>query len=130
MKKLYIAILENLDPFWYFEDASQYFILLRASEEPPEALIFSSTNEEDPSFAATLPRRPFSDQEKKKKRLDTLRHGLNSRYKGLLELEAQNRVQYLHRSARGYIKSHEVTERIQSAAGEDFDSEPVQPILP
>ncbi|TGJ82841.1 hypothetical protein E0Z10_g5922 [Xylaria hypoxylon] len=119
LEKLYVAILEDLDPF-YFEHSSQYFMLLQASEDPPEALMFSLADEEDPSFALTLSTGPFSNQERDI-RVDALRRRLNSRCKGLLELGAQNRVHYLHRSVRDYINSHEVNERIQSATGKNFD---------
>ncbi|KAI0432913.1 hypothetical protein F5Y09DRAFT_300773 [Xylaria sp. FL1042] len=119
LEKLYAAILGDLDPF-YFEHASQYFMLLQASEVPLGALIFSLADEEDPSFALTLPRHPFSDQEIEV-RIDTLRRRLNSRCKGLLELGVRNEVQYLHRSVKDYIISPDVSERIQSAAGKDFD---------
>ncbi|KAI1275807.1 hypothetical protein F5Y07DRAFT_409016 [Xylaria sp. FL0933] len=119
LEKLYAAILENLDSF-YFEHASQYFMLLQANGAPLGALIFSMADEEDPSFALTLARRPFTVQEEEI-RIDTLRRRLNSRCKGLLELGAYNTVQYLHRSVKDYIDGREVSERIKSAAGKDFD---------
>ncbi|KAI0809323.1 hypothetical protein GGR55DRAFT_689505 [Xylaria sp. FL0064] len=119
LEKLYAAILEDLDPF-YFEHASQYFMLLQANGAPLGALMFSMADEEDQAFALTLARRPFTVQEKKV-RIDTLHRRLNSRCKGLLGLGAHNTVQYLHRSAKDYIDGREVSERIRTAAGKDFD---------
>ncbi|KAF2970415.1 hypothetical protein GQX73_g3154 [Xylaria multiplex] len=119
LERLYDAIIKDLDPF-YLQHASQYFMLLQASEVPPEALLFSLADEEDPTFALTLRRRPLTE-ESRTIRIDTLRRRLNSRCKGLLELGAQDRVQYLHRSVKDYIDSDEVKRWIQGTAGVDFD---------
>ncbi|KAI0541700.1 hypothetical protein GGR58DRAFT_528776 [Xylaria digitata] len=119
LERLYVAIMKDLDPF-YLEHASQYFMLLQASKAPPEALLFSLADEDDPNFALTLTRRPFTE-ESKTIRIDALRRRLNSRCKGLLELGAQDRVQYLHRSVKDYIDSDEVKGWIQGVVGRDFD---------
>jgi hypothetical protein len=119
LEKLYVAIVEDLDPF-YFEHASQYFKLVQATSEPLDALLYFLADEEDPDFAINLPIHPMSNQEREL-RTATVRRRLNSRCKGLLEVGPQGKVQYLHRSVKDYISGSDVRLRIESAAGPAYD---------
>lgn len=117
--KLYVAILDNLDPF-YHEHASQYFELMLAARDPPSALVFSSADEEDPEFVLKQLVTPLTDDEIAM-RVTTTRRRLNSRCKGLLELGPENRVQFLHRSVKDYLDSQDIQRRFEEATG-DFDA--------
>lgn len=117
LERLYVTIVEDLDPF-YFQHASQYFKLLQASDEPLDVLLYSFADEEDPNYSINLPIAPLSDEGI---RIETVRRRLNSRCKGLLEVGPNRKVQYLHRSVKEYIDGNDVRLRIDTAAGDDFD---------
>ncbi|ETS76293.1 hypothetical protein PFICI_11680 [Pestalotiopsis fici W106-1] len=119
LEKLYDAILDDLDPF-YFGHASQYFQLLEASNNDCDVLLFSFADEERLDFALKLPIRAFT-QEEKNLRTDTVKRRLNSRCKGLLEVGPQGRIQYLHRTVKDYIDGSEVRLRIDRAVEQDFE---------
>lgn len=119
LENLYVAILENLDPF-YHEHASQYFKLMMAARDPPSALVFSFADEEDPEFVLKQSVMPLTDDEVSM-RVTTTRRRLNSRCKGLLELGPENRVQFLHRSVKDYLDSLDIQRRLEEATG-DFDA--------
>lgn len=119
LEKLYVAILDNLDPF-YHEHASQYFKLMMAARDPPSALVFSFADEEDPEFVLKQSVKPLTDDEIEM-RVTTTRRRLNSRCKGLLELGPENRVQFLHRSVKDYLDSQDIQHRLEEATG-DFDA--------
>ncbi|KAF3013737.1 hypothetical protein E8E14_007220 [Neopestalotiopsis sp. 37M] len=120
LERLYGAILDDLDPF-YFSHASQYFQLLEASNDDIDALLYSfSDEEENVEFALRLPIRAFERGEIQARR-DTVKRRLNSRCKGLLEVEVHGRVRFLHLSVKDYIDTNEIRSRIDSAAAEDFD---------
>ncbi|KAL1873205.1 hypothetical protein Daus18300_004025 [Diaporthe australafricana] len=119
LEKLYVAILDDLDPF-YFEHASQYFKLMMAARSPPAAVVFSFADEEDPEFA---PRQPVEhlEEDQVNMRIMTTRRRLNSRCKGLLELGPENRVQFLHRSVKDYLVNQDIQHRLEEVTG-DFDA--------
>ncbi|KAK2599878.1 hypothetical protein N8I77_011598 [Diaporthe amygdali] len=119
LEKLYVAILDDLDPF-YFEHASQYFKLLMIAPDPPSALVFSFADEEDPDFVLKQSVKPLTDDQVAM-RITTTRRRLNSRCKGLIELGPENRVQFLHRSVRDYLHNQGIQHRLEEDIG-DFDA--------
>jgi hypothetical protein len=119
LEKLYIAILDQLDPY-YFQHASQYFIMTLESRLPPVALAFLYADDESPETALQMQVAPTSGDENLS-RISTLRRRLNSRCKGLLEVGPGHRVQYLHRTVRDYLNNEDTRTKLQKAAG-DFDS--------
>ncbi|KAI8172104.1 hypothetical protein K4K54_009517 [Colletotrichum sp. SAR 10_86] len=107
------AVLGTLDPF-YFEHAAQYFKLLGACKAPPSALLFAFADEDNNKFAVDLPIEKLTD-EAILSRIETIRRRVNSRCKGLIEVdssgfgfEAEQTVQYLHRSVKDYVESPEL----------------------
>ncbi|KAJ0384512.1 hypothetical protein COL922a_008214 [Colletotrichum nupharicola] len=112
LERLYSAVLGTLDPF-YFEHAAQYFKLLGACKAPPSALLFAFADEDNNEFAVDLPIKKLTD-EAILSRIETIRRRVNSRCKGLIEVdssgfgfEAEQTVQYLHRSVKDYVESPE-----------------------
>ena len=83
LENLYEKILNDLDPF-YFEHASQYFRLVRASPEPPTLLCMFFADEEPESFQTY--KAQILDNEEEQLRADVMRRRINSRCKGLLEV--------------------------------------------
>ncbi|KAI8247766.1 hypothetical protein K4K53_001449 [Colletotrichum sp. SAR 10_77] len=113
LERLYSAVLGTLDPF-YFEHAAQYFKLLGACKAPPSALLFAFADEDNNKFAVDLPIEKLTD-EAILSRIETIRRRVNSRCKGLIEVdssgfgfEAEQTVQYLHRSVKDYVESPEL----------------------
>jgi hypothetical protein len=130
LENLYEKILNDLDPF-YFEHAVQYFQIMRSSVEPPPILLFSFADDEDAEFAIRLPIKPLSEEEVML-RIDTMRRRVNSRCKGLLEVDRGVRdveftnifgptIQYLHKTVKDYIESPSIQERLQQALKPSFD---------
>lgn len=119
LEKLYVAILEDLDPF-YFEHASQYFKLMMAARDPPSAIVFSFADEEDPEYVLKKPVEALA-ADQITMRILTIRRRLNSRCKGLLELGPENRVQFLHRSVKDYLRNQNIQSRLEEATA-DFDA--------
>ena len=140
LERLYDAILDTLDPF-YFERAAQYFRLMGAWKGPPSALMFSFADE-DENFGLVQPIGQISE-DTRKARIDTVRRRINSRCKGLLEITDMNldsaepqapaddpesldydlspyRVQYLHKSVKEYIEAPGMAQKLDSAVG-NFD---------
>ncbi|KAI8244140.1 hypothetical protein K4K55_006190 [Colletotrichum sp. SAR 10_96] len=122
LERLYSAVLGTLDPF-YFEHAAQYFKLLGACKAPPSALLFAFADEDNNKFAVDLPIEKLTD-EAILSRIETIRRSVNSRCKGLIEVdssgfgfEAEQTVQYLHRSVKDYVESPEVSAKITAASG-------------
>ncbi|CAJ2503270.1 Uu.00g106640.m01.CDS01 [Anthostomella pinea] len=92
---LYEKILTSLDPS-YLGHAAQLFRLVDSSPEPINLLLVSFVDEDAPSFALQRSLRHIEDSEIKY-RMDTMRRRINSRTRGLLEVQANIRFdQALH----------------------------------
>ncbi|KAH6866015.1 hypothetical protein B0T10DRAFT_96367 [Thelonectria olida] len=117
LERLYERMLDSLDPF-YRQHAAEYFAIMRACPEPPRALLLSFADEENPiEFAlalehTTMPPRQITD------RVKAMGLRVNSRCKGLLEIDRSShqpdgptpnaseiRVHYLHKTVQDYIDS-------------------------
>ncbi|EFQ36573.1 uncharacterized protein GLRG_11732 [Colletotrichum graminicola M1.001] len=114
LEKLYSAILESLDPF-YFQHAAEYFRLMEAFDEPPPALIFSFADE-DVTYPINLPLKQLTSDEIQV-RIETIRRRINSRCKGLLEVagtkSSTQSVQYLHKTVKDYIGKPAISAKIE-----------------
>ena len=109
LEEVYARILKYLDPF-YYEYACQYFKLMMVYPGAPEALLISFADE-DWDRAVELPVRLLRHTERES-RIETLQRRLNSRCKGILEIGANNRVNFLHRTTRDYIANAEAAKQI------------------
>jgi energy-coupling factor transporter ATP-binding protein EcfA2 len=129
LEKLYDRIIEQIDPS-YLEHASQYFQLMKASISPPLLLIFSFADEvyfADKSLNSEL--KSYS-QAQIESRLEDMRLRLNSRCKGLLEVNSvadypsdfkNYTVQYLHKTVRDYILREDVQVRLNKSSKTEYD---------
>ena len=84
LENLYQKILDSLDPF-YYEHAFQYFHLVRSAEEPLTLLTLSFADEA-PEYVFNCPI-GFLNSDATIYRAEQMRRRLNSRCKGLLEIE-------------------------------------------
>lgn len=132
LEDLYGKILDQIDPL-YREHASQYFQLMRSCTEPPSLLLFSFADEVAfTDFALNLNRGTLSNKEVMA-RLDDMRRRLNSRCKGLLEVNNASRrmmgrlfdaggtVQYLHKTVMEYLERPNVREDLDSHLQTSYD---------
>ena len=90
LENLYEKMLNSLDSF-YLKHASQIFQNVRAAAEPPSLLCLSFADEEEPDFMTNMKVQPLSEDEKFS-RADIMRRRLNSRCKGLLEVDQAGSV--------------------------------------
>ncbi|CAM1509875.1 Fc.00g002100.m01.CDS01 [Cosmosporella sp. VM-42] len=122
LEDLFARILDTLDPF-YRQQTAQYFALIRACRRPPPILLFSFADETEPvRFALELDSLMGLTVGDCETRLDITRRRLNSRCKGLLEVNRgpqdgdqasylfQPTVQYLHKTVKDYIESPKAQE--------------------
>lgn len=133
MEKLYGHILDNLD---LKDHAAKYFLLLQSCLGRPDALIFSFADDigEDSEFALKLPKEDLTDLETRY-RVTELRKRLNSRCKGLLSHSVEaldfrettthsniGTVQYCHRSAKDYLETAIIREKLVNMLDTPFDA--------
>jgi hypothetical protein len=130
---LYERMLDSIDSF-YLEHASQYFQLIRSCQEPPSLLFFSFADETAfTDVAVSIEPRNMLDEDISH-RLDDMRRRLNSRCKGLLEInrpvEADSDdyteggiVQYLHKTVKDYIELPEVQTKLNSHLKTSYDAQ-------
>jgi hypothetical protein len=111
----------------YFSEACQMFQIVRAAQEPLDLLTFSFADGADSAVvpaAVSANIRQMNDQEILA-RLDDDRRRLNTRCKGLIEASATGtrpgRVEYLHRSAKDFLESKRVWEKIVDGTGRSFN---------
>lgn len=129
LQELYDNILRSLDPF-YLEHAAQLFKLVEESYDPPPLLLLWFADEEDFESAICRPVKSMF-QEDLSLRAETMRRRLNSRCKGFLEVgtitidvsgNIEETVQFLHRTVKDYIESHETQQTLDTALQTSFDS--------
>jgi hypothetical protein len=131
LEKLYDKLLRNLDPF-YLEHATQLVMIMETSRFPLPLIIFSFADEESVGSVVRMPANPMSTSVMAL-RLDGMTRRLNSRWKGLLEIDraleaasnlsehVHQTVQYLHRTVKDFIRSRKVQEFLQSSLTSQFD---------
>ncbi|KAL6411992.1 hypothetical protein AUP68_04372 [Ilyonectria robusta] len=125
LEKLYGRILDSLDPF-YRRHATEYFALMEACVEPPRALLLSFADEENPIKFALRLKSAAMTPEQIKDRVNSMRLRINSRSKGLLEMDRSNqhpgqstlnprdfKVHYLHKTVKDYIGSPEAQRKLE-----------------
>ena len=149
LENLYERMLNDLDPF-YFEHASQYFRLVRASQEPPTLLRMFFADEEPESFQTF--KAQIHDDHEQQLRADAMRRRINSRCKGLLEVSPgfsnhgnatfkfgdtippkqkdhatvfgsspDSTVQYLHKTVKDFLESPKVWSRLVAATENGYN---------
>jgi hypothetical protein len=124
LENLYDKILESADEF-YRDHAAQLFELMKESPEPPSALQLSFVDEGLKTIKARPVAPIFNDE--MAARVETMRRRINSRCKGLLEVERKNamprelKVLYMHATVKEYLQREDVQEKLQLWMKEAFD---------
>lgn len=128
LEDLYEKMLQNLDPF-YLEHAAQLFTLVHEIREPPSLFLLSFVDEDDVDHALKQQIQALSPKTILL-RTEIMRRRLNSRCKGLLEVQkpliksglvSEGTVQYLHRTVKDYLQSSEVHAKLKAAMKSPFD---------
>lgn len=130
LESLYDKMLQSLDPF-YLEHAAQFIMIMEASEGPLSLILFCFADEKDVNSVTEMPINPMS-ADLISLYLDTMASRLNSRWKGLLEVDraveastpcqrAEQTVQYLHRTVKDFIQNEKIMKYLGSALKSPFD---------
>ncbi|KAL9116091.1 MAG: hypothetical protein Q9227_000460 [Pyrenula ochraceoflavens] len=130
LEDLYEKILRSLDPF-YLKHAAQLVKIMEASENPLSLILFYFADEYDVESVTEMPLNQMS-ADLMTLHLDRTARRLNSRWKGLLEVDravtantpaqsAEQTVQYLHRTVQDFINSKKIRKYLRSALESPFD---------
>lgn len=130
LENLYDRMLQDLDPF-YLEHAAQLILLMEASVTALPLIVFSFADTENVESLKKLPSLNISSSAIEL-RADAMSRRINSRWKGMLEVnrheisflghnEAQRTVQYLHRTVKDFIQSDKVQRFLESSISSTFD---------
>ncbi|KAK6085066.1 hypothetical protein SCUP515_00884 [Seiridium cupressi] len=123
LEELFSRMMGNLDPS-YFSHACQLIQIVEAAREPLSLLGLSFADEYDATAAMLLPVCPLTDEDAEYRTTEMARR-LNSRCKGLLEAPGRpgrvSQVQYLHRTARDFVRDPSIWEKIVEETPESFD---------
>jgi hypothetical protein len=126
LEMFYMKIFESIEPA-YTRHAYQLFHLIEAAEGELTAMgLYYADQDMDETqlieAAAAAKILPLSEQEYND-RYDAIKKRLNSRWKGLLEIgplhsdieeRSRRRITYLHRTARDFLYSPEISTRMKS----------------
>lgn len=130
LEELYDKMLRSLDPF-YLEHAAQLLMIMEATKDPLSLILFSFADDQTVDSVIRTPAGPLSISVMSL-HLDAMTRRLNSRWKGLLEIDraveasnprqrAHQTVQYLHRTVKDFIKSKKVEDFLKSSLKSPFD---------
>lgn len=115
-------IIESVEPF-YLQKMAETLLIAAAGQGPLHSAIytFHDRGDANPSYATEEPLSPWTD----KQLADEVRPcsmRLNSRCKGLLEVDAFDRVNFLHRTVRDFLQMEEMREILRVHAASGFDA--------
>ncbi|RWA09188.1 hypothetical protein EKO27_g5905 [Xylaria grammica] len=132
LEGLYEKILLSLDPF-YLEHAAQLFSLVAASREPMNVVVASFADEKAPDVCLHHRIQEMSEADIQRC-VDTMHRRLNSRTKGLLEVQRPGQahhsnplkpedftIQYLHRTVKDYVEGENARTTLRSSMKSSFD---------
>ncbi|KAK3326915.1 hypothetical protein B0T19DRAFT_484129 [Cercophora scortea] len=124
LDELFSKMLGSMEPE-YLSHACQLIQIVEASRQTLTLLGLSFADEDDPAAALLLPVKTLSAAQVEDRTVEMERR-LNSRCKGLLEAPArrggQDRgVQYLHRTARDFLRNPIVWRKVTESTPEGFE---------
>lgn len=123
LEALFDKMLNSLEPF-YYKHACQLIQTVEAAPKPLTLLQLYFADEEDPMIAMQAEVAPLAEGACNDMR-EEMRRRLNSRCKGLLEASitgrSPQRVQYLHRTVRDFLRQDQVWRKVVEATDNDFD---------
>ncbi|KAI1129080.1 hypothetical protein F5Y10DRAFT_264542 [Nemania abortiva] len=119
---LFRHILESVEPFYHSSMATSLEITMVATD-PLDVRIyeFHDLDLDDKDYIVKLPLSPISPEEYIKIQ-DDVTWRLNSRCCGLLEVDVYNRVNFLHRTVRDFLRTHEMSDFLRVKGPRGFNS--------
>lgn len=116
-------MIESVEDF-YLQKMAESLLIAAAGQGPLHSAIYMLHDRGDanPNYAIEEPLIPWTDEQLANEvRLCPMR--LNSRCKGLLEVDAFDRVNFLHRTVRDFLQMEEMRGILESHAISGFDAE-------
>ena len=127
LEPFFEQILRTVDPV-YSEYMARTLLVALDSPFPLKIVHYSFLDEENPNYGFQLHYQQF-DKATLHKRVTQTHKRLNGRYKGLLEvwkhgedIEADDAVNFLHRTLRDYLLTPQVRKRLLQDLPPDFDA--------
>lgn len=122
LKMFFRHIIESVEPF-YLQKMAETLLIAAAGQGPLHSAIymFHDRSDANPTYTIEEPLIPWTDQQL----ADEVRPypmRMNSRCKGLLEVDAFDRVNFLHRTVRDFLQMEEIRDILRSHAASGFDA--------
>lgn len=123
LTRFFRLMIESVEPF-YLQKMAESLLIAAAGQGPLHSAIYTfhdrcNTN---PNYAVEEPLVPWTDEQLANEvRPCPMR--LNSSCKGLLEVDAFDRVNFLHRTVRDFLQMEEMREFLKGHAGSGFDAD-------
>ncbi|KAK4217708.1 hypothetical protein QBC37DRAFT_396565 [Rhypophila decipiens] len=123
LEPFFRQILESVEPFYHKKMASTLLVALGA-DWPLNGLIYEFHEQEydNADYMLHTPTSVMNDDEMKEI-LENLVWRLNSRSRGLLELESESgTVTFLHRTVRDFLKTHDMSKFLSEKVARGFNT--------
>lgn len=123
LTKFFRLMIESVEQF-YLQKMAETLMIAAAGQGPLHSAIYTFHDRWDtnPNYAIEETIAPWTDKQLEDEvRPCSMR--LNSRCKGLLEVDAFNRVNFLHRTVRDFLQMEEMRGILKKHVASDFDAE-------
>lgn len=123
LTKFFRLIIESVEPF-YLQKMAETLLIAAAGQGPLHSAIYTFHDRSDanPNYAIDEPLDVWEDEQLASEvRPYSIR--LNSRCKGLLEVDAFDRVNFLHRTVRDFLQMEEMRSILKTHVMSRFDEE-------
>lgn len=123
LTKFFRLIVQSVEPF-YLQKMAETLLIAAAGQGPLHSAIYTFHDrcDSNPNYAIEEQLIPWNDEQlESETRPFSIR--LNSRCKGLLEVDAFDRVNFLHRTLRDFLRMEEMYGELKNQAAPGFDAE-------
>lgn len=123
LTKFFRLIIQSVEPF-YLQKMAETLLIAAAGQGPLHSAIYTFQDlcDSNPNYAIEEQLVPWNDEQLESEiRPFSIR--LNSRCKGLLEVDAFDRVNFLHRTLRDFLRMEEMCGELKKQAASGFDAE-------
>lgn len=116
-------IIEGVEPF-YRQKMGETLLIATAGQGPLHSAIYTFHDrcEANPNCAIEEPLVPWNNKQLADE-VEPYSIRLNSRCKGLLEVDASDRVNFLHRTVRDFLQMEDIREIVKNHAAPGFDAD-------
>lgn len=122
LTKFFQLIIESVEPF-YLQKMAETLLIAATGHGPLHSAIymFHDRCDTNPNYAIEEPLGPWTDEQLGDE-VWPCSMRLNSRCKGLLEVDAFDRVNFLHRTVRDFLQMEEMRDILKNHAASGFDA--------